>query len=42
MSFFKALKEKIDEKLEKMAKANQEEFGNSVPDCCKMNDQRKN
>lgn len=39
MKFWNKIKESIQGSLDKMAKENQKQFGDGVPDCCKMNRQ---
>ncbi|WP_411676713.1 LDCC motif putative metal-binding protein [Caproicibacter sp.] len=42
MKFWNKIKKSINRSLEKMAKENKKEFGDGVPDCCKMNRQGGN
>jgi len=37
----KKLKKKLNEFIEKLAKANESEFGNKKLDCCQLNKTRK-
>ena len=35
--FWKRIKDSFNRYLERMAEENRKEFGNGVPDCCKVN-----
>lgn len=39
MNFWDKMRKSIQKSLDKMADENKKEFGDGVPDCCKMNRQ---
>lgn len=42
MSLWKRIKEAVNRYLERMARENQEMFGDGRPDCCSMNRRKPN
>ncbi len=42
MKLWKNLKKAFQNYLDRMAKSNQQLFGNSTPDCCKLNRENNN
>lgn len=39
MKFWEKIKRSVDKSLDHMAKENKKQFGEGVPDCCRMNRQ---
>ena len=39
MKFWEKIKKSVNKSLDNMAKENKKQFGDGVPDCCKMNRQ---
>ena len=39
MKFWEKIKKSMNKSLDNMAKENKKQFGDGVPDCCKMNRQ---